>query len=251
MTQGLMSQRLAGKVAVVTGAGAGLGRSIATAYHRAGASVVVSDISGDEEKTVAEFGDRAIAVHADVSNPNDVEALIESAVVEFGGIDVLCNNAGIDGPMKCLADVTPDEFDQVIGVNLRGVFLGMKYAIARMVASGGGSIVNIASVGGLIGAPGQPSYIASKHGVVGLTKAAALEYSRAGVRVNAICPGAIATTMLQQLPAELLEHVAAQHPIGRIAEPDEIATTAVFLASDDSSFVTGACWTVDGGYTAQ
>lgn len=244
-----MTERLAGKVAVVTGAGSGIGKAIATAFVDEGADVVLADIGGDAKALAEQFGERAMAVRADVRNSGDVAALVETAQQHFGALHVMVNNAGIDGTPGAVADCPEENFDDVLAVNLRGVFLGMKYALPLIVASGGGSVINIASVAGLVGFPQMPAYCASKGGVVQLTRVGALDYAAAGVRVNAICPGAIDTPLLRQFDPRMAEAATAVTPLRRLGRPAEVAAMAVFLASEESSFVTGAALPVDGGFT--
>jgi NAD(P)-dependent dehydrogenase (short-subunit alcohol dehydrogenase family) len=244
-----MAQRLGGKVAIVTGAGSGIGRAIATALHAEGASVALADITGNEKAVADELGDRTLAVRADVTSGAGVAALVAAAREAFGGLHVIVNNAGIDGDMGPLADSSEENFDRVIAVNLKGVFLGMKHALPLMVAGGGGSVVNIASAAGLVGFPMISAYCASKGGVVQLTKAAALEYAAAGIRVNAICPGLIDTPLLAAIDPAMTEVARAMTPLGRLGRPEEIANLAVFLASDESSYITGAALPIDGGLT--
>jgi NAD(P)-dependent dehydrogenase (short-subunit alcohol dehydrogenase family) len=246
--------RLEDKVAIVTGAGSGIGKAIAHRFAAEGALVVVSDISGEEQHTAREIGERAIAVRADVSALEDVRALIESAVTRYGRLDILVNNAGIEGHQAATADCTEENFDRVIAVNLRGVFLGMKYALPVMLRGGGGSIINVASVAGLVGFPNIPAYCASKGGVVQLTRTTALEYAREHVRVNAICPGVIWTPMVERFSgntAEGRQQMEQMEPVGRLGTPEDVAAMAVYLASDESAFVTGTALPVDGGMVAQ
>jgi NAD(P)-dependent dehydrogenase (short-subunit alcohol dehydrogenase family) len=247
-----MDRRLEGTVAVVTGAGSGIGRTIAEAFHRHGARVVVADISGDEKRTAEALGDGAVAVRADVTVDGDVRDLIHTAVAAFGTVDILCNNAGIDGDLGPLGDCSEVNFDRVLAVNLKGVFLGMRHAIPVMVAGGGGSIINIASAAGLVGVPGMGAYCASKAGVIGLTRSAAVEYAPAGVRINAICPGPVDTPLIRAMAQTHPEAVTAAEgviPMGRLGRPEEIAAAAVFLASRDASYLTGVALPTDGGYT--
>ena len=245
-----MHSRLAGKVAIVTGAGSGIGVAIAEGLHAEGAQLVLADISGEQEGVAKRLD--ALAVHADVSCSEDVQGLMEATRSAFGRLDVLCNNAGILGDWRPTADLSEESFDRIIAVNLRGVFLGMHFAIPLMLDSGGGSIVNTASVAASIGVRGAGGYCAAKAGVVGLTRAAAVEYATAGIRVNAICPGVIDTPMLDEmLPnSQLRPKAAAQMPMNRLAQPGEVAAAVTFLASDEASFVTGAAIPVDGGYTS-
>ena len=245
----MMSGRLAGKVAVVTGAGSGMGRAIVRQFCAQGANVIAADVSGRQNELPAELGAACHATHADVSKSADVQAMLNLAVDRFGRLDVLCNNAGIQGQLAPTAEQDDDAFDEVIAVNLRGVFLGMKYAIPLMLKTGGGSIVNTSSMASLVAFTGMPGYCASKGGVSMLTKLTAAEYASQGIRVNAILPGAIDTGMTQALPKEYLEGAVAATLMGRIGTPDEIAHLAVFLASDESSFITGTLTPVDGGYT--
>jgi NAD(P)-dependent dehydrogenase (short-subunit alcohol dehydrogenase family) len=248
-----VSGALEGRVAVVTGAGSGIGRAIAERYHREGASVVVADVSGNESAVAKALGAPAVAVHADVSRSADVQNMLKTAVDRFGGLDILCNVAGVDGELGPVADCSEENFERIVAVNLRGVFLGIKYAIPLLLARGGGSIISVSSAAGLVGMPGMCVYGASKAGVIQLTRGAAVEYARANLRINAICPGVVDTPMIRKLAErypDALERGNAATPMGRAAQPDEIAGAAVYLASKEASFVTGVALPVDGGYVA-
>ena len=247
-----------GKVALVTGAGSGIGRATALVFAREGAKVVVSDIvvEGGQEtvQQIEAAGGEAIFVKADVSQAADVETLITQTVETYGRLDCAFNNAGIEGSVKPTIDCTEEEFDRTIAVNLTGVWLCMKYEIQQMLSQGGGTIVNTASAAGLVGFPGLPDYVASKHGVVGLTKTAALEYAKSGIRVNAVCPGVIQTPMVErgaQLSPGFDELAVSMEPVGRFGQPSEVGEAVVWLCSDAASFVTGIPMQVDGGLVAQ
>jgi NAD(P)-dependent dehydrogenase (short-subunit alcohol dehydrogenase family) len=245
-----MSGKLDGKVAVVTGAGSGIGVAIAEALHREGARVVVADISGRQEDTAKRLGDGCVAVHADVSRGEDVKSMLETARSTFGRLDILCNNAGIEGELVPLGESTEENYDRVMSINARGVFLGMRYGIPMMAAAGGGSIINTASIAGSVAFPTMSAYCASKGAIVMMTRTAAAEYGSAGVRVNAICPGVTRTAMVDRLPGPLIAGATGLTPMGRSGGPEEMASAVVYLAGDDASFVTGTTITVDGGYTA-
>ncbi|TAM67306.1 glucose 1-dehydrogenase [Mycobacterium sp.] len=247
-----MGSRLAGKVALITGAAGGLGHAMARAFAGEGASVAVADITGGEREVVAELGDAALAIHCDVSIEEDVAAMVQATINRFGRLDILCNNAGMDGTLVGTAEMCSDNFDRVVAVNLRGVFLGHRYSIPAMMAGGGGSIINTASIAALGGVPGAAAYSATKTGILGLTRVAAVEYAGSGVRVNAICPGLIETAMVAGVGLDhpIMKAAIAATPIGRLGRPEEVAATALFLASDESSFITGIAMPVDGGYGA-
>ncbi len=248
---------LKNKVALVTGASAGIGRAIALAWAKEGAKVVVSDVNKDKGQETAELarsaGADAVFWAADVSKPEDARGLVEHAVAHFGRLDVACNNAGIGGVSMPTADYPLDSWAQVIHVNLSGVFYGMKYQIAAMLKNGGGSIVNMASVLGAVGAAGSCAYVAAKHGVIGLTQTAALEYGMNNIRVNAVGPGFIHTAMTSSLEADVAvrDRLIAAHAMGRLGHPEEVAEMVAWLSSDKASFVTGAYYPVDGGYLAR
>jgi NAD(P)-dependent dehydrogenase (short-subunit alcohol dehydrogenase family) len=241
-----------GKVALVTGAGSGIGRASALAFAREGASVVVVDVDpAAGEETARLIGDGATFVSCDVASAADVESLVQRAVDLHGRLDCAHNNAGITLGFARVADVAEEDFDRTIAVNLKGVWLCMKYEIAQMLKQeGGGAIVNTASIAGLIGSPRTSAYTASKHGVVGLTKTAALEYLRDGIRINSVCPGMTRTSMVAALSPEELKTFEARQPSGRLADPNEIAEAAVWLCSDRASFVSGASLPVDAGASA-
>lgn len=244
-----MAGRLDGKVAVITGAGSGIGAGMAAVFHREGAKVVLADLTGAQEAVAKELGAGASAVHADVRSGESVQAMIATAVSTFGKLDVLCNNAGIDGELHKLGEMPEEAWDAVQAVNLRGVFLGMRYGIPAMLASGGGSIINTASMAAMVAFPNMSSYCAAKAGVVMLTKTAATEYAGQNIRVNAINPGTIRTGMTDHLPAEMIEAIINNNPIRRFATPEEVGNLALFLAGDESLFITGTEMVIDGGYT--
>jgi NAD(P)-dependent dehydrogenase (short-subunit alcohol dehydrogenase family) len=248
-----------GKVALVTGAGSGIGRAAALAFAREGARVVVCDINPEggaqTVNTILDSGGEAKRFVADVTDSTQVQSLVKEAVASFGRLDFAFNNAGISGstPGVAAADIPEDAFDRVISINLRGVWLCLKYEAPAMLANGGGCIVNTASIMGVVATATNPAYAASKHGVIGLTKSFALAYAAQGLRVNAICPGYIDTPMFDRFRAEpsLEQQIIARHPLGRLGTADEIAQAVVWLCSDASSFVTGHALIADGGYTAQ
>ncbi len=253
-----MAGLVTGKIALVTGSGSGIGRASALAFAREGAQVVVSDVSvaGGEEtvRLIQQGAGEAVFVKADVSRPAEVEALIAKTVETYGRLDCAHNNAGIAGRTARVADDTEENWDQILAINLKGVWLCMKYEIPAMLQHGGGAIVNTASGAGLIGVKRMPAYVASKHGVVGLTKTAALEYAKSGIRVNAVCPGVIKTPMVERVTGgrpDILDKMIAAEPIGRSGQPEEIAEAVVWLCSDAASFVTGHAMAVDGGAVAQ
>lgn len=243
-----MTGRLAGKVAVVTGGASGIGRAIAEAFLREGAKVVIGDLNPRTAQVAAELGAGASGLVTDVSNSEQVAALLAHAISTFGGLHILCNNAGLDGAQARIEHYDEREFDRVLAINLKGAFLGIKHAIPLMRASGG-AIINTASIAGSVVMPDMPAYCAAKAGVMQLTKVAAVEVARERIRVNTICPGVIRTPMVADLPAEFIAGLENATPAGRIAEPAEVANLAVFLASDESPFLTGVSLAIDGGFT--
>lgn len=247
-----------GKVVLITGAGSGIGRAAALAFAREGAKLVLGNRNADAgTQVVSEIkaaGGEATFRRTDVLVEKDVAALVDLAAGTYGRLDVAFNNAGVEGTLAPLTEQTDENFRTVFDVNVRGVWLSMKYEIPVMLRTGGGSVINNSSIAGSIGFAGASIYVASKHAVLGLTRTAALEYSKSGVRVNAVSPAAIDTPMLDRFTGnspETKEGFGGMHPIGRYGKPEEIAKAVLFLASDDASFVTGHDLLVDGGYTAQ
>lgn len=244
-----MNARYEGKVAIVTGAGSGIGQAIAWRLADEGARVIASDVSGAEEATATKHPGLITAVHCDVSKPDDVTALIAAAEHLHGRFDALFNNAGITGPPARAHEYELAEWDRVMDINVRGAFLVMRAAVPLLLRDGGGSIVNTASVASLISAPGSFAYPPSKGAVMMMTRQAAMEYARDGLRVNAVCPGLIRTPILDGAPVGL-DVLAEAIPMGRLGEPEEVAALAAFLGSDEAGFITGQGFFIDGGQTS-
>jgi NAD(P)-dependent dehydrogenase (short-subunit alcohol dehydrogenase family) len=246
-----------GRTAIVTGAASGIGKSTAELYSREGANVVLSDI--DEEKgikaaeAINKNGGNAIFIKADVSSNDDCKSLVEQAVKHFGRIDFACNNAGIGGEQNPVADYSIDNWNKVIAINLSSVFYCMKYEIKAMLETGGGAIVNMASILGNAAFENSAAYVAAKHGVLGLTKNAAVEYAKKNIRVNSIGPAFIHTPLIEALEKnkEVYDYLVSLHPIGRLGKPEEVSELVIWLSSDKASFVTGSYYPVDGGYLAK
>jgi len=248
-----------GKVAIVTGGSTGIGRATALAFAKEGARVVVANarnVEGGKQvaQAIRDGGGEAIFVRTDVSKAEEVAALVAETVDTYGRLDYACNNAGVGGRLTSILDFSEEEWNEIIDVNLKGVWLCMKYEIPQMLEHGGGAIVNVASAGGLVGLVGTPIYTASKHGVVGITKVAALEFAQAGIRVNAVCPGVIRTQMVDMAISadpNVEAMMVSLHPMGRLGTPEEVAGAVVWLCSDAASFVTGHAMLVDGGAVAR
>ncbi len=245
-----------GKVAIVTGGASGIGAACSTTLARGGARIVVADLNEEEGNRVvsdikANGGD-AIFTRTDVARTEDVEAMVDAAIQSFGRLDIAVNNAGIGGESNPTADYSIDGWRKVIDINLNSVFYCMRYEIPRMLESGGGAIVNMASILGTVGFANSPAYVAAKHGVVGLTKSAALEYAKQGIRINSVGPGFIVTPLVASGLDEAAQMaISGLHAVGRMGEPQEVANLVVFLCSDQASFLTGGYYLADGGYTAQ
>jgi NAD(P)-dependent dehydrogenase (short-subunit alcohol dehydrogenase family) len=253
-----VSPSLDGKVALVTGGSSGIGRATALAFAACGAAVVVADVGDGGGTVVAEelhaAGHKARFVHADVSNPEEVARLVATTISEFGALDIAFNNAGIEGTTQPLHECTIDDWTRTIEVDLTGVFLCMREQLRVMLEHGGGSIINNSSVAGLVGFEGAAPYVSAKHGIIGLTRTAALEYATKGIRVNAVCPGVIDTPMVRRAAhgdAEMRKRFVQMEPVQRLGTPAEVANLVVWLASDASTFVTGQAIAVDGGLVAR
>jgi len=253
----LMDRSFEGKVAVVTGAASGMGLVTARSFAEAGAAVALADIDEKAARTAVDdliaAGHRAIAVRCNIADEAEVAAMVDQTVEIFGRLDAAFNNAGIQSPAVETADASGAEFDRVIAVNLRGVWNCMKYELKQMRQQGSGAIVNCSSIGGLIGLPGRAVYHAAKHGVLGLTKSAALEYASRGIRINAVCPGTVDTPMVSAMlakEADAMKEIMRDQPIGRLGRPEEIASAVLWLCSPGAGFVIGHALTVDGGFTA-
>jgi NAD(P)-dependent dehydrogenase (short-subunit alcohol dehydrogenase family) len=251
-----MKNSFKNKVVVITGAASGIGKSTALAFAKKGAKVVIVDITEHSEtlNLIHDMGEEAVFIPCDVSNSNQVKAMIEKTITTFGAIDFAFNNAGIEGTTANTLECSEENWDHTININLKGIWLCMKYEIAEMLKQGKGVIINCSSVAGLVGFAGLPAYVASKHGVIGLTKTTALEYAKLGIRVNAVCPGIIETPMMDRLSGNDLEAIArfsALEPMGRYGQPEEIANAVLWMCSDEASFLTGHAMAVDGGFVAQ
>lgn len=250
-----MGKHLNNRTAIITGAGSGIGKAVALLMAAEGANIVVSDISEENGKEAVDEleqkGGKAIFVKADSSSPKDNEALVAAAVKEFGNLHIAVNNAGIGGPIGPTGEYPIEGWQKVIDINLSGVFYGMRYQIPAMLKAGGGSIVNISSILGQAGTKGSSAYVAAKHGVVGLTKAAALDHAAQKIRINAVGPGYVNTPLLTGMEDDARKALLGLHPIGRLGESEEIAELVLWLASDKASFVTGSYYAADGGYLAQ
>ena len=251
-----VEKSMAGKVAFVTGGGSGIGRAAALAFARKGANVTVTGRSEgplrETARLIEEIGGRSLPLVCDVSKSDEVKASVEKTLAAFGRLDYAFNNAGVEQPSMALADIPDEEWTRILDTDLNGVFLCMKHQIPVMLAQGGGAIVNTSSGAGVKGFKGQAAYVAAKHGVIGLSKAAALDYATSNIRVNALCPGMVDTPMMDRFTGgteEGRKGAVAQEPVGRVGTPDEIGATAVWLCSEESAFITGAAIVADGGQT--
>lgn len=252
-----MNFSFANQVALITGAGSGMGLATARAFAEAGAAVVLADVNKAAVSSVADdlvaAGHKAIGIRCDVADEAEVAAMVEQTVSTFGRLDAAFNNAGVQAPPSDTADEAGEVFDRVNAINLRGVWACMKHELRHMRGQGSGAIVNCSSLGGLVGLPGRAAYHASKHGVIGLTRSAALEYAPRGIRINAVCPGTIDTPMVSDMlkrQADAMKEIMRDQPIGRLGRLEEIASAVLWLCSPGASFVIGHALAVDGGYTA-
>lgn len=250
-----MNNDLQGKTALVTGGASGIGKAVALLYGQHGANVMVSDIDPVQGQQVADqlsaAGGNARFFEADVGDPIQCQRLVQETVSAFGSLDIACNNAGIGGEMNLTADYSLEGWQQIININLNSVFFCLKYELEIMLKQGKGVIVNMASILGQVGTSGSPGYVTAKHGMIGLTQTAAIEYASKGIRINAVGPGYIDTPLLSQLSPEVKQQLVDLHPIGRLGRADEVAELVIWLCSDKASFVTGSYYPVDGGYLAK